>query len=58
VPAPVTPASGPESVLPSESQKTLAASATGEAAMPAQELKDLMSRLRIEASKGRTDVDE
>jgi len=54
----VTPASGPESVLPSESQKTLAASATGEAAMPAQELKDLMSRLRIEASKGRTDVDE
>ena len=58
VPAPMTPASGPESVLPSESQKTLAASATGEAAMPAQELKDLMSRLRIEASKGRTDVDE
>src|SRR5262249_10558097 len=36
-------------VLPPEAPET---------AMPAQEIKDLMNRLRIEAAKGRTEVDE
>jgi regulator of protease activity HflC (stomatin/prohibitin superfamily) len=57
-PAPVTQASGPGAALPPESKKSLAASATGEAAMPAQELQDLVSRLRVEAANPRSGSDE
>ncbi len=57
-PFPLPQVSAPGAPLPAEVQNALASSASGEAGMPAQELRDLISRLRVEAASASRRSDE